>query len=247
MLSICPIRRMTPVVAEATPYCCRWTEPMIALVFGEENRANPSPQSTRIATIHDSGEPASRNAVRKSPAALIAMPVEATIRGSTLSERRPARGENSGHHDGLGQHHEPRAPRAQALDVLQVQAEQKGQRVGGRIVDQRGEVGKGEHDVAAEELMSRTGKSVRFSRITNAARTAAPPMSGPCAGHGREKPEAVHHPQEPQPVEDGADHVHPLAAGLGPLPPHLPEREGHDEHSQQGREPEDAPPAQPPA
>ena len=45
--------------------------------------------------IAASGESAPRNAVRKSPAALIAMPAEATMRGSTLSESRPARGENS--------------------------------------------------------------------------------------------------------------------------------------------------------
>ena len=48
MLSIWPLKRIVPTVADATPYTSLGTELIIALVFGEENNPNPTPSRTRF-------------------------------------------------------------------------------------------------------------------------------------------------------------------------------------------------------
>ena len=93
MLIVCPTNRMVPKVAEAIPYSGVLTELITALVLGEENSANPSPNSMRISTINKIPVSLSRNINGTIPKAVIAMPMDATMAGSILSLSFPARGE----------------------------------------------------------------------------------------------------------------------------------------------------------
>ena len=95
MLSICPVSLIVPKVEEATPYAHLSTDPMTALVFGEEKRANPKPRQMRLETMKNKDDDRPRSMNIKRPALVIPIPAEATTRGSTLSESLPARGEKT--------------------------------------------------------------------------------------------------------------------------------------------------------
>ncbi len=68
---------------------------MIAFMLGEEKRAKPKPKNNRAATMAETEVLFPRKVKKKSPAAVIAIPMEDIIRGSILSDNRPARGEKS--------------------------------------------------------------------------------------------------------------------------------------------------------
>ena len=67
---------------------------MMALVLGEEKRAKPNPSITRLTSRKVIAESCSRKIRRRSPIVAAVMPIEATIRGSILSESLPANGES---------------------------------------------------------------------------------------------------------------------------------------------------------
>ena len=67
----------------------------MALVFGDEKRANPKPIRIKLDIINVKVESLSNNEKRISPTVVKAIPIDATIRGSTLSESLPARGEKT--------------------------------------------------------------------------------------------------------------------------------------------------------
>src|SRR5262250_2120720 len=69
---------------------------MMALVLGDENRPKPAPITTRAPRMYDTfpaGRIAAIPARAARPAAVIAMPIEATTRGSIRSDSQPAAGE----------------------------------------------------------------------------------------------------------------------------------------------------------
>ena len=68
---------------------------MIALLFGEEKNANPVPIKRKIPPTKTIGICVSRNEKPKMPIAVIAIPAEATRRGSCLSDSVPASGDSS--------------------------------------------------------------------------------------------------------------------------------------------------------
>lgn len=101
MLIICPVTLMVARVAEATPYNLFSTEVMTAFMFGEAKRARPKPRSAKL-PIMSSKLPVGITRARRSKAVeVMAIPVEAMILGSLLSESFPARGENPGLHKRL--------------------------------------------------------------------------------------------------------------------------------------------------
>lgn len=65
----------------------------MALVLGDENKANPNPKIIRLKTIKLIGVLALRGTSNKRPIKLNAIPTEAVILGSILSDKRPASGE----------------------------------------------------------------------------------------------------------------------------------------------------------
>ena len=65
----------------------------MALVLGEEKKAKPKPIKTKRAMINDKVEFSSRKMKKNSPIVVNAIPIDATIRGSILSESLPAKGE----------------------------------------------------------------------------------------------------------------------------------------------------------
>ena len=65
----------------------------MALVLGEEKRAKPKPKRIKRAIIDESGEFSLRKMNKNSPNVVSAIPIEATVRGSVLSESLPAKGE----------------------------------------------------------------------------------------------------------------------------------------------------------
>ncbi len=67
----------------------------MALTLGEEKRAKPKPRTIRLQTIKVREVCISRNISGISPTTTIAIPVEARILGSILSESLPARGEKT--------------------------------------------------------------------------------------------------------------------------------------------------------
>lgn len=93
-LNICPSRRMVPITAEAVPYIFRSTELMIALVLGDEKRANPTPRISRQIIMNVNPVDPFSVESRNSPVVVSAIPKEATIRGSIRSEMIPANGES---------------------------------------------------------------------------------------------------------------------------------------------------------
>jgi hypothetical protein len=68
---------------------------MIALVLGDENKANPRPMKIRLIIIDINGVAGTRKVNRTSPTAQRPMPVDATILGSILSDNLPAKGEKT--------------------------------------------------------------------------------------------------------------------------------------------------------
>jgi hypothetical protein len=66
---------------------------MIAFVLGDEKSPKPVPSIRRIITRYHRGVLSVRKIRRKSPKEVIAIPADATMRGSILSESRPAIGE----------------------------------------------------------------------------------------------------------------------------------------------------------
>lgn len=86
---------MVATVPEAMPKYRLSTDPMIALIFGEEKRAKPKPRTSKTMTISQTGVAGESAAKTASPAAVIAIPIEASTLGSFLSESFPAQGENS--------------------------------------------------------------------------------------------------------------------------------------------------------
>jgi len=63
-------------------------------MVGDEKRVKPNPRITKLAVMNPNVVFSSRTANRESPTPVKAIPIEATIRGSILSESLPARGEN---------------------------------------------------------------------------------------------------------------------------------------------------------
>ena len=111
MLTACPDIRMVANEEEATPYFSLPTEPMIALLLGEEKKANPSPMRAISAIITGKFVCRVTNANISNPSVVRAMPMDETILGSTLSERRPANGENSAMISGCDSITQPATPR----------------------------------------------------------------------------------------------------------------------------------------
>ena len=98
------------------------------------------------------------------------------MRGSILSEMRPASGEDR-HDQGLRQHDETGIPGAHALQVLQVEAQEEGEGIRGRVVDERRDVREGKDGVARNSLSSKTGEKGLLSRKMNPPSTATPAIS----------------------------------------------------------------------
>jgi len=94
-LNIWPTVRIVASVLDATPYNRLSTEPMMALILGDEKRAKPKPSSTRQNLIQARGVASPSQTRRKRPVAQMAIPPEATTRGSILSDNHPARGEKT--------------------------------------------------------------------------------------------------------------------------------------------------------
>ena len=63
------------------------------MVLGDEKKPNPRPRTARLIRINMSSVLLLRKISITSPAVVKAIPAEATIRGSILSERLPAMGE----------------------------------------------------------------------------------------------------------------------------------------------------------
>jgi len=61
--------------------------------LGDEKKAKPNPRRAKLATVNPKVVFSFKAANRKSPTAVKAIPTEATIRGSILSESLPAKGE----------------------------------------------------------------------------------------------------------------------------------------------------------
>ena len=111
-----------------------------------------SPRTTSTAlTSGDRGREIRRTRAGARPRTLRPMPAEARKRGSILSESRPASGEKRAIITGWAMRTRPAFCGRQALDLLQIEAEQESDRGRGAVVDQGGEVGEGENRVGAEE------------------------------------------------------------------------------------------------
>ena len=95
ILSICPKRRMVPTDPEAMPYSLLSTELIMALMFGEENRANPNPRIIRLRMIKGRTVLFLISVKSTRPKVVRAIPSEAITRGSILSESFPANGEKA--------------------------------------------------------------------------------------------------------------------------------------------------------
>jgi len=91
---ICPIDRIVATMAEAMPYIFFSTELMIALVLGDEKKANPVPRRANRVIIAGILVVSSKRVKVNSAKVVNAIPKEAMIRGSILSESLPAIGEN---------------------------------------------------------------------------------------------------------------------------------------------------------
>ena len=89
MLIICPVSRMVPTVADATPRYFLSTELIMAFVLGEENKPKPIPTMARISKRKVGVECSVRKLSKINPPTIIAMPAEARILGSYLSESLP--------------------------------------------------------------------------------------------------------------------------------------------------------------
>ena len=89
MLIDCPRRRILFMIDDATPYRLRSTEPMIALVFGDENNAKPMPIKAMLRTISSIGVCVSRKMNNARPIAEMPMPVEARTAGCIRSDNVP--------------------------------------------------------------------------------------------------------------------------------------------------------------
>jgi len=66
---------------------------MIALVFGDEKRANPNPKRIKLIMMKKSFVELSRVKNSKSPIAAKTIPIEAIILGSIMSDNQPLNGE----------------------------------------------------------------------------------------------------------------------------------------------------------
>ena len=93
MLSIIPEIRIVASVAEAIPKKPLFTELITALVLGELKKAKPKPINPRSVIMVFKLAPSVKKERVMSPKVVKAIPKEATIRGSTLSDNHPARGE----------------------------------------------------------------------------------------------------------------------------------------------------------
>ena len=93
ILNTIPIVRIVPSVPEATPKYLFSTEPITALVLGEEKSAKPNPRRIKVEMMNPKEDISDKNIKRKSPPAVNAIPMEATIRGSILTESLPVKGE----------------------------------------------------------------------------------------------------------------------------------------------------------
>ena len=67
---------------------------MIVFIFGDANKATPSPRKARSDTMKIMLVPDFRNVITKSPTAVAAIPNDASFPGWTLSESLPTIGEN---------------------------------------------------------------------------------------------------------------------------------------------------------
>src|ERR1039458_2048139 len=95
ILSICPTERTVLMTADATPKYLGTTELMTALVLGEEKRAKPTPSTTRVAMISAIGVAADRKLKKRRQQKIRAIPAEATILGSILSDNFQVKGERA--------------------------------------------------------------------------------------------------------------------------------------------------------
>ena len=93
MLTAMPKVRTVPIMPEAMPNWCSLTLPMMAVEFGAIKIPNPAPM---IASSIDSSQigvsPLSVMAARMSPAELVSIPMEVSLRAGIRSARRPAMG-----------------------------------------------------------------------------------------------------------------------------------------------------------
>ena len=90
-----PVKRMVDRIAAATPYRLFSTELMVALVLGELKKAWPVPSAMSLKAMFHHAEAAPSTDKARIDAETIAMPMEAMILGSILSESHPPRGEKA--------------------------------------------------------------------------------------------------------------------------------------------------------
>ena len=95
ILNICPTDLIVLITAEATPKYLGTTELIIAFELGEENKAKPTPKIIRIRITAIIDVPLDKKAKASSPNKMTAIPAEAKMRGSTLSDSLPAKGEST--------------------------------------------------------------------------------------------------------------------------------------------------------
>jgi len=95
MLNICPVILIVDNVEAATPRYFLSIELKTAFVFGDEKSANPNPRKIRLVIINITLVSGFRKINMNNPIVVIIIPVDATIRGSILSEIFPDIGEKT--------------------------------------------------------------------------------------------------------------------------------------------------------
>ncbi len=149
-----------------------------------------------------------------------------------------------GLHQGLGHHDQAGAQGAQVLDVLQIEADEKGDRVGRAIVDEGCRVRKGEDAVVPEEAPV----EYRALRLRLPVKEKGEPCeAGQKAEHSRQVGEQVktaHDRDEADTVDGRAYEVDMLSGSLGPFALELPEDQAYDGQAQGAVDEEYAPPSQ---
>jgi hypothetical protein len=92
-LSDCPKNRMVASVPDAIPRWSFSTDPITALVLGDENNPIPNPTINNLAATSADEELRLKVLVNKSPTLITAIPDDANIRDPILSESQPLMGD----------------------------------------------------------------------------------------------------------------------------------------------------------
>ena len=187
-----PVTRMVPRKALATLSWRRSTLPMMALVLGALKAAMPRPTTARAPTTSTMPAPRPIRARSTIPAATITMPAVARARDPIRSLIRPATGLRPACMSGWASMIQPVMRAGWPGDQLQLDRGEHADGVEGAVVEQGGQVGRGEQAVAPEQVQvhqgrRRPGFHPRKAASASGARASSTQIAGARQPHSVEK------------------------------------------------------------